>query len=776
MSSESYDYLASMPHFSILPVEELQRVSEVAVHTDYAKGTIIAEQDKTKLDSIYVVKSGVIELFDEKKGARMHSGLITTGEVFGGITIMMNGGISLRTAIIDEACSGIAIPKDVFQSLCRRHKVFYEYFLENFSKNILDKSLNDLVETGQMSIFLAGLDPFSFLSEDEIKSFAGDLSVVKYPKGTVLFVQGRTRIGHVYILQKGSAERYYEEGVKKTMHGILSEGDIYGGISILLNDGISVRTLRVIEDSIFYLLPRKIFLDICEKNDEFATFFTDTFGKRMLEKSYAAIISKTTRPHEEGLLFFNQPISNIYKKKVILGETNLTIREAAQLMSASHISSLFLKNEKGQCEGVVTERDLARKVISKGYDINRPVAEVMSSPVHTVSSQALVFEALMSMMQAGIRHIGITNDNGDIEAIVSNRDILEAQGQSPIFLLREISGANSMAQIIEQHDKLPRQIRSLIAGGAKASNLTRFITAISDTILEKVIQFALNDLGPPPKKFVFMIMGSEGRNEQTLKTDQDNAIIFEDVPEKQKKMVRNYFLKFGDRVCTLLDQAGYAFCSGNVMAKNPKWCQPLLKWKSYFSDWIYNAEGEGLLRASIFFDFRGAYGNMELIENLQKYLFNTLGNWPGFFRHLSENALYFKPPLGFFRNFVVESKGEHKDKFDIKKAMQPIVDFARIYALKNKIEETNTLERLEQLRFKKVLKPDEYDELEKAYSFLLQTRFVRQVTSVVEEKGTPDNYVNPKQLTRIEQKMLKEIFNRIAKFQSKLEFDFIGPA
>ena len=161
---------------------------------------------------------------------------------------------------------------------------------------------------------------------------------------------------------------------------------------------------------------------------------------------------------------------------------------------------------------------------------------------------------------------------------------------------------------------------------------------------------------------------------------------------------------------------------------------------------------------------------------LRKHLFNTLGSWPGFFRHLTENALYFKPPLGFFRNFVVESKGEHKDKFDIKKAMLPIVDFARIYALKNEIEETNTLERLEQLRFKKGLKPDEYDELEKAYSFLLQTRFVRQVTSVVEEKGIPNNYVNPKQLTRIEQKMLKEIFNRITKFQSKLEFDFIGPA
>ncbi|MBW2614374.1 MAG: cyclic nucleotide-binding domain-containing protein, partial [Deltaproteobacteria bacterium] len=245
MCSDIYKYLSKMPHFSLLQEEEIRRVAEVATVEHYSKGAVFAEQDKTIVDSIYVVTAGVLELLDDKKGTRMHSGLITAGEVFGGISIMMNGGISLRTVIVDEDCSGYEIPRETFQDLCRQNKAFYEYFLENFSKNIIDESITSLIETGQLSVFLAGVDPFSFLPEEELVKITAKLSVVQYPKNTVLFVQRRTRIGHLYILHKGSADRYYEEAGKKTMHSVLGEGDSYGGISILVNDGVSVRTLQV---------------------------------------------------------------------------------------------------------------------------------------------------------------------------------------------------------------------------------------------------------------------------------------------------------------------------------------------------------------------------------------------------------------------------------------------------------------------------------------------------------------------------------------------------
>uniref|UniRef100_UPI0035668BCC putative nucleotidyltransferase substrate binding domain-containing protein n=1 Tax=Desulfosarcina sp. TaxID=2027861 RepID=UPI0035668BCC len=240
--------------------------------------------------------------------------------------------------------------------------------------------------------------------------------------------------------------------------------------------------------------------------------------------------------------------------------------------------------------------------------------------------------------------------------------------------------------------------------------------------------------------------------------------------------VDRYFRKYGDIACRLLNEAGYDFCTGGIMAKNPQWCQSLSQWKVYFSDWIHAAEAEDLLQASIFFDFRRGFGEDSLIVDLRRHLFASLDGWSGFFRHLTENALNFKPPLGFFRNFVVESKGRHRNALDIKSAMTPIVDFARVYALKNRIEETNTLERLDQLRIKKVISPQEYEELEKAYSFLMQLRFVRQITAVMDDNKKPDNYITPKKLTHIEQTMLKEIFKRLEKFQSKMNFEFIGIA
>jgi CBS domain-containing protein len=246
------------------------------------------------------------------------------------------------------------------------------------------------------------------------------------------------------------------------------------------------------------------------------------------------------------------------------------------------------------------------------------------------------------------------------------------------------------------------------------------------------------------------------------------------VPEDRVSAVQKYFLTFGETVCTWLDEIGYSFCKGGVMAMNPSWCQPLSAWCDKFSEWIHSAEAEDLLHSSIFFDFRGAYGDFGLIDQLRRHLSGSLKGWSGFFRHLTENALHFKPPLGFFRNFVVESKGEHRNAFDIKQAMLPVVDFARIHALKNGIAETNTMDRLYQLKEAGHLAAKDYKEISRAYSFMMQLRFVRQITAIIEEKGTPDNYINPKKLSRIEQTMLKEIFKRVEDFQTKMSFEFTG--
>jgi CBS domain-containing protein len=777
MNDKIFKYLSNMPHFSFLPVDELEKVADSTKEVQYPSKTLIVRQGKTAIQDVLIIVKGQLVLYDRRSGERKLSGYIKPGEVFGGITILLNGGISLRDAVADKSIVAYAVPRGVFQDLCTRYKPFYEYFLENFSKNLADPAISTLIETGQARHFLSAVAPFSFLEDDQIEEVAQKLSLVHYPKDTVLFVQGKTRVGYLYILQKGSVERYLENGNRKTMSGILGEGDTYGGISILLNDGISIRTLKVTEDTYFYVLPKEPFLELCRQHESITEFFTDTFGKRMLNRSYASIIAKTLQPKEEDLQIFNQPVESILSRRVVSGAWDLSIREAAQIMRKEKSSFILIQSQHGNPAGIVTERDLTREVIATGHDTSTPVRDIMSSPLQGIAQQALVFEALMAMMDNDIRHLAVTGSDEKVVGMLSNRDIIAAQGQSPLFLLREIAEAETMSDIIDKHNLLPGLIRNLISNGANAQNITRFITTVSDQILKKVMAFTIDALGPPPVRFAFMILGSEGRNEQTLKTDQDNALVYGDLigaEPSQLERIEEYFLRFGERACRLLDEAGYDYCTGDVMAKNPKWCQPISAWKGYFSEWIHTAKAENLLQASIFFDFRFAYGDRLLVEELRTHLFDSLGGWPGFLRHLTENALYFKPPIGFFRNFVVESKGKHRNAFDIKHAIMPIVDFARIYSLQHKIEETNTLQRLHQLYIKKVLSQKEYEELEKAYSFLMQLRFVRQVTAAMEEKVKPDNYINPKKLTNIEQTMLKEIFKRIEKFQAKLTFTFIG--
>jgi CBS domain-containing protein len=774
MQDKINKFLSGLPLFSMLPKKEVAFVADEITEIKYPKTTVLSVQGRTKLDCVYIIKEGTMELFYETNGEKEIKGILHKGETFGGVSILMNAGISIRTVQVVNDATLYVLPQKAFLEVCTRNKNFYEHFAGRFRAHMTNDSYASIVAVGQALHFLSRLVPFSFLPEEEISRIAAAISIINYPKDTLLFLQGQSRIQYLYIIKKGAAERYYEENNQKTLRGILGEGDSYGGISMLMNNGISIRTLRVTEDSYFYILPKELFLEICKKYEAFSDFFTDTFGKRMLDRSYAEIIAVNFKPAEVTPEFFNQPIESIVNKELVYCDQEMPIQAAAAVMSEHKASSIFICDANGEFVGVVTDNDLRKKVTATGYDILSPVSEIMSSPLVTIGSNALIFETMMLMMQKNIKHLAIRDATNKVVGVITNRDLLKAQGQSPFYIMHEIAQARFINQVFEVHRHIPQLLQSLINTGAKAQNITRFLTTVSDAVLQKIIAFALDEMGPPPARFVFVVLGSEGRKEQTLKTDQDNAIIFEDLPAKAGKTALTYFLNFAEKVCGWLNKAGYSFCKGGIMAKNPQWCQPLRTWKRYFTEWIHTAAPEALLQASIFFDFRSGYGDSDLVDELRRHLFDSLVGWPGFFRHLAENALFFTPPIGFFRNFLVESKGEHRDSFDIKAAMQPVVDYARIYALNHRVEETNTLGRLNELLRLEEISDQQYNELDTVYSYLMQQRFVRQVRAVIEEKAEPDNYINPKKLSRIEKTTLKEIFKRIEKFQAKLSFDFTG--
>jgi len=283
---------------------------------------------------------------------------------------------------------------------------------------------------------------------------------------------------------------------------------------------------------------------------------------------------------------------------------------------------------------------------------------------------------------------------------------------------------------------------------------------------------ALQSMGPAPAQFAFLLLGSEGRKEQTLKTDQDNAIVYEDAHGEDQAGTREYFLGFGKRVCDWLDEIGQKHCEFEIMAKNPAWCQPLSVWKEYYRRWILSDDPDRILKASIFFDFRLGYGTSKLVETLHATLFENLNQWPTILRHMARNTLNYRPPLGFFGNFIVQDRGKDKERLDLKSAMRLLVDFGRIYAMKASNTETNTLKRLQALYMENRMDEEETGDMVHAYEFLMFQRLRHQSESIKKNDRQPDNFLRPADLSAIDQQALKEAFKQIRIAQAKIRLDF----
>lgn len=476
---------------------------------------------------------------------------------------------------------------------------------------------------------------------------------------------------------------------------------------------------------------------------------------------------------QTSLHFLNHSIKN-YAKEIVSCHMNMHIHKAADLMTRKKYSAILVTSEINKYIGIITDRDLRKRVVANNYELTKPVFEVMTSPVHTINCNSLVFEALLLMHTKSTRHLAVRDNSGKIFAMISSEELLQVQRSSTSFLINEIATVKSFEELISSHDKLPRIVKTLTESGAKSRNITKIISSVADSILKRIIELTIDEIGKPPVPFSFITFGSEGREEQTLITDQDNAIIY-DSNLNSGSDTHEYFLNLGERVCNELNKVGYTFCKGNNMAKNPDWVMPLPKWKESFSNWIINSTPDDLLRLGIFFDFRSGFGDEYLVDELRKFVFKVSADKAAFFQHLTINCLTHKPPVGLLGKIVVKSSGEHPETFDIKKAMMPITEFARIHSLKNSVSDTNTLDRLHSLNNQNILSKNTYLELIQAYNILMQMRIKHQVLAIENKKG-PDNYVNPEKLTQIEQTALKNTFTQITSIQKKLSFEFTGDA
>jgi len=329
--------------------------------------------------------------------------------------------------------------------------------------------------------------PFSMLSKKDQEELAPAFSYEKIKENTIFLEQEITRVEKFYILSKGHAQYYYELNNTKILTGELQPGDNFGGLSILLNDSVSIRSLKALENCVFITLKADFFLTICKANPKFQDYFTNEFGKGMLNKSFAGIISRQIKDKEFNLPFFNRPIRTIFKPNIITCPSETSIENAAIKMSRSNASAILIKKDKRTIQGIVTDADLREKVIAKHVDLSQPVSKIMSSPIVSISADCQVFEAFLFMIEKDKRHLAVYGQSGDITGIVSEKDLISAQTKSTYLLIKTVKSAQTIQEIENIHSKLEKMLLDPIKNGASPEYTTRLISTFSDAIIDKII-------------------------------------------------------------------------------------------------------------------------------------------------------------------------------------------------------------------------------------------------------------------------------------------------
>ncbi|WP_426061737.1 DUF294 nucleotidyltransferase-like domain-containing protein [Hymenobacter sp. B1770] len=625
--------------------------------------------------------------------------------------------------------------------------------------------------------FLRTVKPFDLLPEEVLAEVAEGLVEVRHPREAIIYYQDVSKMRGLDIIVEGEYETFfYDSQQNRRVIEYSRPGDCYGGISVLLNKKRSLRTVLARRDTRVYFLHRREFRSLCQAYEEFFQFFTTRYGQRMLNEEYAHFVRPASSAGENYLAsdqLFSRRIETLELRAVVACPASTPIHEVARRMAAARTSCYFINDDHhGHITGYVTDITLRDKVVAGLADAHQPVGSIMDAPVVSISTKAFVHEAILLMFRTKTRYLLVEKDGLFVGFLSRNKLLTDDQAQSPFIFIQSVKQAQAVPELKRRWEQVPEMVYQLLNRGVKPEIVNQVITTVSDTIALKVIEDTIGELGPPPAKFVYMVLGSEGRKEQTLLTDQDNAIIYEDKANEQRELVRAYFLRFAEIVSDRLNDIGFAFCEGGFMAKNHKWTHSLSHWKRNYVEWLTDSNPETGMQFAASFDCRYLYGDATIMDELHEFLDVELQKpVDRFFYYMAVNALQYEPPLTFFRNIRTFAHGTQQ-VFNLKKTMSPIVDLVRMYALKHRIFATNTGERLEALREQGVFTEREAQELLQSYYYLMGVRLKKQAVQIISDKVTPDNYLDPKTLTKVEQVTLKEIFKVIADFQLKIKVGF----
>ncbi len=621
--------------------------------------------------------------------------------------------------------------------------------------------------------FLKRTLPYSELDEDTLSDICKRCILRFYPKGTVIFRKDIHEVAYIHVIQTGGVKLSLTDDEKTvTLKDYSGPGQSFGATSIV-NGRKAEFDVEAVEDTFCILIDRETFLDLVKRRRGFADYYDDSLSEDILFAVYSELRIETVSARSEEVHYlFNTRVIDVVKGPPEIFDVSSTVREVGAGMARLKVGSVLIKDANGAAVGMVTNRDLRSKVVAGGLDYNSTVDRIMTTPLRTVPALAFCYEALISMMQEYTDHLAVTHGS-DIIGVISAADMMVFLGSSPLYLFREISAQRSMAALHDLAHKIPVLVRHLLENGARAGNIAQMITVFSDRLLERILTLIQKDLGNFPARFCWLGLGSEGRREQTFRTDQDNALIFEEpVEATHSDEVASYIAEFTAQAAENLERAGYPRCRNNFMASNPRWAQPMPVWKKYFQEWINTPMPPDIYLAPIFFDFRAVHGDASLSQSLRRHVTDVALERPLFLKHFARYFLLNEPPVSFFEDRVVEKDGAQTNTLDLKtRGLTPFVDYARILALRHGIEETNTIERLRALTDRGIISEETFSDASQAYEFDLHLTLVHQL--ILTEGGyRPDTIVRPADLSDLERKTLRFSFGVIERLVEHIREEF----
>jgi CBS domain-containing protein len=531
----------------------------------------------------------------------------------------------------------------------------------------------------------------------------------------------------------------------------LGEGESFHIAGLNAERGEVIAT--VIEDALFYFVPDEVYRHLRDTDRGFDRYFSGQRNRRLRRAA-------RYQPEPNTMM---QEVRTVMSSNLLSVPPTETVRGAAQAMAERRVSSAFVV-EDDVLLGIVTDRDLRVRVVAAGLSSDTPVSEIMTPDLEWVDGSETIFATTLLMTQRRFHHLPV-KINGVTSGIVTTSDLILAKQDDPVYLVQHISRQKDVETIKELVSGMANLMVQWVNSGMLAQQVSQVLTAISDAITVRLIQLAEEKFGPAPVPWCWTGFGSQARSEQLLGADQDNGLVIDDsVTEAQLP----WFKDVADFVCDGLDEVGYVYCPGGIMAKTDEWRQPLATWQETVRKWARSPTPAAVMRVSIFFDIRCIYGDSKIAERLQETMLDQTSRNSIFLAALAANVLDSKPPLGIFRRFVVDRDGEHRSELDLKKrGVLPVTEIVRLHALAHKITAVNTDERLKALAAQKHLTIAGSRNLADALHYIQQLRIKHQCEQITRGEKV-SNFVNPRDLPKMAKEQLRDAFTIIDEAQSSV--------